>query len=57
MMIKKAFLSLVFVAVAITSWNCGVGKGGFNLFTIEDDKALGKQVSEEIAKDPTKYPI
>jgi predicted Zn-dependent protease len=28
-----------------------------NLFSIEDDKALGKQVSQEIANDPKQFPI
>lgn len=29
----------------------------FNLFTIEDDRALGAQVAEEIASRPDEYPI
>jgi beta-barrel assembly-enhancing protease len=30
---------------------------GVNIFTIDQDKQLGLQVKEEIASDPTKYPI
>jgi len=30
---------------------------GFNLFTIEDDKALGAQVNAEILSKPTEFPI
>lgn len=33
------------------------GGGGFNLFTIEDDKKFGAQVAAEIESDPTTYPI
>ena len=41
---------------------CGVlnekNKGkGFNLFTIEQDKALGAQVAHEIDSNTTKYPL
>lgn len=57
MAFKKILLSFAIVATTITSWNCGVGKGGFNLFSIDDDKALGKQVSEQIASDPKTYPL
>lgn len=57
MAFKKIVLSLAIVVTTITSWNCGIGKGGFNLFTIEDDKALGKQVSDQIASDPKTYPL
>ncbi|MEM1319277.1 MAG: M48 family metallopeptidase [Bacteroidota bacterium] len=31
--------------------------GNFNLFPIEDDMALGKQVSDQIANDPSQYPV
>ena len=31
--------------------------GSFNVFGIEDDRKLGLQVSEEIARDPTQYPL
>lgn len=44
--------------------SCGLGKddsevpdGGFNLFTIEQDKQLGLQVAQEIESNPTEYPI
>lgn len=33
------------------------GGGGFNLFTIEDDKKFGAQVAEEIESDTVNYPI
>lgn len=44
---------------------CGLGKsgsddtpsGGFNLFSVEDDKRLGSQVAAEIAANPAEYPI
>ena len=31
--------------------------GSFNVFGVEDDRKLGLQVSEEIARDPTQYPL
>jgi beta-barrel assembly-enhancing protease len=31
--------------------------GSFNVFSIEDDKKLGQQVSAEIANNPTQYPL
>ena len=31
--------------------------GSFNIFSIEDDKKLGEQVSAEIAKNPSQYPL
>lgn len=33
------------------------GGGGFNLFSIEDDKALGAQVAAEIATDTVMFPV
>ena len=43
---------------------CGIGKddnsapdGGFNLFTIEQDRELGRQVANEIESNPKEYPI
>jgi predicted Zn-dependent protease len=35
---------------------CSKG-GGINIFTVEDDIKLGKQLQQEIASDPAKYPI
>ncbi len=32
-------------------------KGGLNLFTIEQDRQLGKQVADEIASKPNEYPV
>lgn len=46
------------VALAVGVSSCGDNAGGgFNLFTLEDDKALGMQVAEEIASDADTYPI
>lgn len=33
------------------------GGGGFNIFSVEDDKNLGLQVKQEIASDPAEFPI
>ena len=36
---------------------CGALKSGFNLFTVQDDIALGKQVKAQIESDPEQFPI
>lgn len=45
------FIPLIFLIFALNS--CG----GLNLFTIEDDAALGAEVDAEIESDPASYPI
>lgn len=59
MIAKKIIIPILLVAVAVISWQCSALKkgGGFNLFSIEDDKALGLQVSQQIASDPKQFPI
>lgn len=56
---KKIQLILIaFVMTTITS--CGGLKkagGGFNLFTVEQDKQLGLQVKQQIESNPAEYPI
>ena len=55
---SKQIILLVALAFASVFWNCSSTKsgGGFNLFTIEDDKKLGAEFSKQIESDP-KYPI
>lgn len=50
--------------IGFTMVSCGIGKdenevpdGGFNLFTIDQDKQLGLQVAQEIESNPKEYPI
>lgn len=59
MFTKKIFLLLAISLTTAISWDCKLMKkaGNINLFTISDDKALGKQVSEQIASDPKQFPI
>lgn len=47
------FCSILFVGCEFTKKTVN----SINLFTIEDDINLGKQVSAEIANDPTQFPI
>lgn len=56
---KKIILLLVFVASMGVSWNCKVFQkaGDINLFSIQDDIALGKQVSQQIESDPKQFPV
>jgi predicted Zn-dependent protease len=42
---------LIILNLALTS--CG----GINLFTVEDDKALGAQLAAQIESDPASYPV
>jgi Zn-dependent protease with chaperone function len=50
---------LVRLLLAIITLNLAACKNdeGFNLFSIEDDKALGLQLSEEISANPAEYPL
>lgn len=45
------------LAAFVLLFFAGCKKGGLNIFTIEDDKKLGQQVSDEIAANPSQYPI
>ena len=51
---KYPFLFLIGLSLFLNS--CKEGEG-FNIFSIEDDKELGLQLSEEIASDPANYPV
>ncbi len=56
---KKIILLLAFSLTAAISWNCKFLQkaGDINLFSVEDDKALGLQVSKQIEGDPKQFPI
>ncbi len=59
---KKYILPLISFGVLSLVVSCGLvnekNKGkGFNLFTIEDDKAFGAQVAAEIDADTVNYPL
>lgn len=57
--------TVLILAVAAVAAACGLGKsgtddvpkGGINLFTLEQDRDLGKQVAGEIAADPAQFPV
>lgn len=59
MFTKKIILLLAISLTTAVSWDCKLMKkaGNINLFTVSDDKALGKQVSQQIASDPKQFPI
>lgn len=57
----RKFILLCLLAIAFTT-GCKKDDNGnndntINIFTIEDDKALGEQLKQEIASDPATYPI
>ncbi|TAK44550.1 MAG: peptidase M48 [Saprospiraceae bacterium] len=56
-MISKRLVLLFSFSFSMALLSCGAFKNGINVFTIDDDIALGKQVSEQIAGDPKQFPI
>jgi len=58
-MMKNHIVFIVSIAVLSIASSCGnANKGtGFNLFTIQQDRELGVQVSQEIEANPQEYPI
>lgn len=56
-MFRLPFLSpVLWVMLLLLTSSCSEG-GGVNIFTIEDDKALGTQFDAEIRNDQTTYPL
>ncbi len=53
---RNKILLIAFITPALFIQSCSEG-GGINIFSIEDDKALGAQVAAEIASDPATYPV
>lgn len=53
---KKIF---IFITLGVAISACGVfNKGkGINLYSVQQDKELGAQVAQEIANNPTEYPV
>lgn len=54
--------AILFTPLLFVLYSCGTSNGssdgrGIDLFTIDQDRQLGKQVETEIASDPKKYPI
>jgi predicted Zn-dependent protease len=53
-MMTNKIIALAGIAFFLTA--CSQG-GGINIFSVEDDKALGAQIDAEISADPVNYPI
>ncbi len=56
----KSILLTLFIASMVFTFSCDFTKktvGSINLFPVEDDVKLGKQVAAEIASKPNEYPI
>ncbi len=56
---KKLILPGLLLGAVLLTFSCkkdGAG-GGINLFTIEDDKTLGRQTDSTILANPSEYPI
>jgi predicted Zn-dependent protease len=56
-MFSKKIILVAALAYAASFWGCGIFKGGFNLFTIQDDMELGKQFSQQIESDTKQFPL
>lgn len=56
---KIIVYSVVLGLSAFLLVSCGKGKagGGFNIFTLQQDRELGAQVAQEIEANPQQYPI
>ncbi len=54
---KKTFLLSILTAGLLMTLNSCSEDGGFNIFSIEDDITLGKQLSDTIALNPSEYPL
>lgn len=57
---RFALISLATLSLGFLLSMCGTGKnggGGFNLFTIDQDRQLGAQVATEIDGNPQEYPL
>lgn len=50
-------LNYLFLISAVLILGACDKNNNFNIFSIEDDKQLGKQVSDEIASNPQEYPV
>lgn len=54
--IKKYKWIFLFSTLAFV-FSCDKNDNDINIFSIEDDKALGEQLAQEIASDPATYPL
>jgi len=52
-------IGVLVVAVMVSLWSCKGSQpgGGFNLFTVQQDKDLGLQVKQQIESDRQQFPI
>lgn len=53
---KNLFFKLIILWVTVLSNSCSKD-GGLNFFTLQDDINLGKQLEQEIASNPSEFPI
>lgn len=54
---KMHYIYILSLAMLFVAAGCNKNDKSLNIFTIEDDKALGLQVKNQIASDPATYPI
>jgi len=54
---KSKYILCIFFIIAGFACNKNPSDNSINIFSIENDKELGQEVSEQIAADPATYPI
>jgi Zn-dependent protease with chaperone function len=54
---RITFLFVFLIPVIFLSDSCKKDNGGINIFTVDDDVTLGKQLRDTIAADPAHYPL
>jgi beta-barrel assembly-enhancing protease len=54
---KNIYTLISLVTVLVLFNSCKNEDGGINVFSLEDDKKLGQQVADQIAADPSTYPV
>ncbi|MDX2002580.1 MAG: M48 family metalloprotease [Chitinophagales bacterium] len=55
--ILPKFISIVAIFLIVFATGCNKNDRSLNIFSIEDDKELGAQLDQQIASDPSTYPI
>lgn len=52
--VKRWAAAIMLALISFSGWQC---EDGVNLFSIEDDIALGRQLRDEILSNPSEYPV
>ena len=53
---KNQIIFIALIAIGLLS-SCGQKGGGFNMYSVSQDRQLGAQVNEQILSDPGQFPV